>query len=111
VRTVISQGPPESQIGLVQLNSADIIGLYNIERRRPSPAAFGFFYDSIVVTLLAVVRPSDNAGSWESRPRWYFRISPCASRLCWRAERCARFSKRSRLQDLPSDQTPVHHFP
>jgi len=58
--TVIPKCPVDSQIGLVQLNSADIIGLYNLEPPPGSPAAFGFFYNSIVVTLLAKVRPSDN---------------------------------------------------
>jgi hypothetical protein len=57
--TVIPQCPLESQIGLVQLNSADIIGLYNLVPPPGSPAAFGFFYNSIVVTLRAKVRPSD----------------------------------------------------
>jgi hypothetical protein len=58
--TVIPQCPLESQIGLVQLNSGDIIGLYNLVPPAGSPAAFGFFYNSIVVTLRAKVRPADN---------------------------------------------------
>jgi hypothetical protein len=57
--TVIPQCPPESQIGLVQINSGDIIPLYNVVPPAGSPAEFGFFYQSIVVTLLAKVRPSD----------------------------------------------------
>jgi hypothetical protein len=52
--------PAESQIGLVQINSTDIVPLYNIEPPRGSPAEFGFYYQAIVVTLLARLRPSDN---------------------------------------------------
>ena len=44
----------------VQLNGGDIVPIYNIEPPLGSPAEFGFFYNSIVVTLLAKVRPSDN---------------------------------------------------
>jgi hypothetical protein len=58
--TVIPRCPPDSQIGLVQINSGDIVPIYNIEPPSGSPAEFGFFYNSIVVTLLAKVRPSDN---------------------------------------------------
>jgi hypothetical protein len=58
--TVISACPPESQIGLVQINGGDIVPLYNIVPPTGSPAEFGFLYNSIVVTLLARVRPSDN---------------------------------------------------
>jgi hypothetical protein len=58
--TIIPQCPFESQIGLVQINSADIVPLYNLVPPEGSPAAFGFFYISIVVTLRAKVRPSDN---------------------------------------------------
>lgn len=58
--TVIPQCPPESQIGVVQLNSQDIVPLYNVQPPRGSPAEFGFFYQSIVVTLLAKLRPLDN---------------------------------------------------
>jgi len=58
--TVIPQCPPESQIGIVQLNGGDIVPLYNIEPPIGSPAEFGFFYNSIVVTLLARVRPTDH---------------------------------------------------
>jgi hypothetical protein len=52
--------PPESQVGLAQLNFNDIVPVYNLEPPPGSPAAFGFFYNSIVVTLRAKVRPSDN---------------------------------------------------
>ena len=58
--TVIPQCPAESQIGVVQINGGDIVPLYNIDPPLGSPAEFGFFYESIVVTLLARVRPSDN---------------------------------------------------
>jgi hypothetical protein len=52
--------PPGSQTGLVQINSGDIAPLYNLVPPKGSPAAFGFQYHSIVVTLLARLRPSDN---------------------------------------------------
>ncbi len=58
--TVIPECPPESQIGIVQLNGSDIVPLYNIEPPLGSPAEFGFSYQTVVVTLLAKVRPSDN---------------------------------------------------
>jgi hypothetical protein len=58
--TVIPECPAESQIGVVQLNGGDIVPIYNIEPPIGSPAEFGFFYQSIVVTLLARLRPSDN---------------------------------------------------
>ena len=53
--------PPASQIGLVQLYSpnGDLVPLFNMQPPRGYPAAFGFGYQSIVVTLLAKVRPSD----------------------------------------------------
>ena len=51
--------PPESQIGLVQINGTDIVPLYNIDPPGGSPAEFGFNYLGIVVTLLAKLRPSD----------------------------------------------------
>lgn len=57
--TVIPQCPLESQIGVVQLNGGDIVPLYNVKPPAGSPAEFGFFYNSIVVALLARVRPSD----------------------------------------------------
>ena len=43
----------------MQVNGSDIVPLYNIVPPSGSPAQFGFFYLSIVVTLLAKVRPSD----------------------------------------------------
>jgi len=52
--------PPESQVGLVQLNAGDIVPLYNVEPPAGTPAAFGFFYNSVVVTLKAKLRPSDD---------------------------------------------------
>jgi hypothetical protein len=58
--TVMPQCPPESQIGLVQVIGGDIVPLYNIVPPAGSPAEFGFFYISVVVTLRAKVRPSDN---------------------------------------------------
>jgi hypothetical protein len=58
--TAIPQCPLESQIGLVQINSGDIAAVYNLVPPHGYPAAFGFFYNSIVVTLRAKVRPSDN---------------------------------------------------
>jgi hypothetical protein len=56
----IPECPPESQVGLVQIYYGDIVPLYNLEPPVGSPAAFGFAYNSIVVTLRAQVRPSDN---------------------------------------------------
>jgi hypothetical protein len=58
--TVVSSCPPESQVGLLQLKSGDIVPLYNVEPPAGSPAAFGFLYNSIVITLRAKVRPSDH---------------------------------------------------
>jgi hypothetical protein len=52
--------PAESQVGLVQILGGDIIALYNMVPPRGTPAAFGFFYNSIVVTLKAKLRPSDH---------------------------------------------------
>ena len=60
--TVIPQCPLESQIGVVQLSGGDIVPLYNVEPPIGSPAEFGFFYQSIVVTLLAKLRPSPDNG-------------------------------------------------
>jgi hypothetical protein len=58
--TTIPTCPPESQIGIVQLNGSDIVPLYNIVPSLGSPAEFGFGYQTVIVTLLAKVRPSDN---------------------------------------------------
>lgn len=58
--TAIPQCPLESQIGVVQLTGGDIVPLYNVKPPTGSPAEFGFFYQSIVVTLRAKLRPSDN---------------------------------------------------
>lgn len=52
--------PPESQVGLAQLNTGDIVGVYNLLPPPGYPAAFGFIYSGTTVTLLAKVRPSDN---------------------------------------------------
>jgi hypothetical protein len=60
VNTEIPQCPLESQIGVVQINGQDIVPLYNVEPPNGSPAEFGFFYQSIVVTLLARLRSSDD---------------------------------------------------
>ena len=57
---VVPQCPPESQIGLVQINAQDIVALYNLVPPPGAPAAFGFFYNSIAVVLRARMRPSDN---------------------------------------------------
>lgn len=60
LRTQIPACPPESQVGLAQLNFNDIVPIYNLIPPPGSPAAFGFFYNSVVITLLARLRPSDN---------------------------------------------------
>lgn len=52
--------PPESQVGLVQVVGQDIVPLYNVVPPRGTPAAFGFYYNGIVVTLKAKLRPEDN---------------------------------------------------
>lgn len=52
--------PPESQIGVVQLNGGDIVTLWNLDPPAGSPAAFGFYYLTLPITLLAKVRPSDH---------------------------------------------------
>ena len=58
--TTIPECPLESQIGVVKLNGGDIVPLYNITPPFGSPAEFGFFYNSIVVTLVAKLRATDN---------------------------------------------------
>ncbi len=60
INTQIPQCPLESQIGVVQINGGDLVPLYNVQPPSGSPAEFGFFYQSIVVSLLAKLRPSDN---------------------------------------------------
>ena len=52
--------PRDSQIGLALSQRLDIVPLYNLEPPLGAPAEFGFFYQSIVVTLRAKVRPSDH---------------------------------------------------
>ncbi len=51
---------PQSQVGVAEINTGDIVGLYNLEPPPGSPAAFGFLYQGVVVALLARVRPSDH---------------------------------------------------
>jgi hypothetical protein len=59
--TTLGSCPPASQIGLVQLYAAgDIAPLYNMQPRRGYPAEFGFLYQSIAITILAKLRPSDD---------------------------------------------------
>jgi hypothetical protein len=58
--TQIPACPLASQIGVVQIAGGDIVPLYNIQPPHGSPAEFGFFYQSIVVTLLAKLRPTDD---------------------------------------------------
>jgi hypothetical protein len=60
LKSNIPDCPPDSQVGLAQLNFNDIVPVYNLVPPPGSPAAFGFFYNSVVVTLLARVRPSDH---------------------------------------------------
>lgn len=52
--------PPASQVGVAQLNTGDIVGVYNLVPPPGSPAAFGFFYNSIVTTLTAHLRLGDD---------------------------------------------------
>ncbi len=56
----IPQCPLESQVGWVQLLGGDMVPLFNMQPPTGSPAQFGFFYQSIVITLTAKLRPSDN---------------------------------------------------
>jgi hypothetical protein len=59
-RTSIPTCPPESQIGLVQINGGDLVPLWNMVPAKGTPAQFGFYYQTIGVTLTAKLRPSDN---------------------------------------------------
>ncbi len=52
--------PDGSQIGLAQVDYNSIVGVFNLIPPPGYPAAFGFFYESVIVTLLAKVRPADN---------------------------------------------------
>jgi hypothetical protein len=56
----ISSCPQDSQIGLIQLKGGDIVPVYNLVPPQGSPAAFGLWYQSVVVELRASLRPSDN---------------------------------------------------
>jgi hypothetical protein len=59
----IPECPLASQIGVVQLSASgapQIVPLYDVEPPAGYPAEFGFFYQSIVVRLLAKLRPADN---------------------------------------------------
>jgi hypothetical protein len=59
--TTLADCPPASQIGLIQIYpDGDIVPLFNMQPPRGYPAEFGFLYQSIAVTLLAKVRPSDD---------------------------------------------------
>jgi len=58
--TAIPSCPLASQIGVAELAYGDIVPLYNIVPPHGAPAEFGFFYQSIVVTLTARLRPIDN---------------------------------------------------
>ncbi len=60
LRIGIPACPPESQVGLAQFNIGEIVPVYNLVPPPGSPAAFGFFYNSITIVLLARVRPSDH---------------------------------------------------
>lgn len=57
--TSIPTCPPESQIGLVQINGGDIVPLWNLVPAKGTPAQFGFYFLTLGVTLTARVRPSD----------------------------------------------------
>ena len=52
--------PRESQVGLAEVDTNAITGVYNLEPPQGYPAAFGIYYNGVIVTLLARVRPSDN---------------------------------------------------
>jgi hypothetical protein len=66
LNTVFSSGstvpacPPESQIGLVQINGANIVPLYNLVPPLGSPAALGLWFVGVPITLYARLRPSDD---------------------------------------------------
>ena len=52
--------PRDSQIGVGLLNGKDFVPVYNLVAPIGAPAAFGFYYQGLIVTLRAKVRPSDN---------------------------------------------------
>jgi hypothetical protein len=56
----IPQCPLESQVGIVRLANSDLVPLYNMVAPAGSPAAFGFEYQSVMVVLIAKVRPDDH---------------------------------------------------
>jgi hypothetical protein len=58
--TVMPQCPLESQVGVVQIDAQDIVGLFSVEPPPGYPAEFGFTYQTVVVKLLARIRPADN---------------------------------------------------
>ena len=59
--TTIPQCPLGSQVGVIELYAGgDLVPLYNVEPPAGSPAEFAFFYQSVVVRLLAKLRPADD---------------------------------------------------
>jgi hypothetical protein len=59
--STIPQCPLSSQIGVVSTGeNGDLVPLWEMVPPRGYPAAFGFFFESVVVVLLAKVRSQDN---------------------------------------------------
>lgn len=55
----VADCPIGSQVGIARVYTGDIEAVYNLVPPAGSPAALGFIYNGVVVTLLAQVRPSD----------------------------------------------------
>lgn len=52
--------PRDSQVGLGLINGKDVVPVYNLVPPIGAPAAFGFYYQGLVIVLRAKLRPADN---------------------------------------------------